>query len=80
MTQDFRITPTPGYQFQPRMERILPRPDFQARSLHDRNLPRGGMVEKVEVEFCPVCLGRNISERMIAGKPMWHCDDCENEW
>lgn len=80
MPRQDKIFPTPGYQYQPSRERILPRIDFKSPSLHTRTLPAGSAVQSIDAEWCPVCLGRKISERMVSGKPVWHCNECENEW
>lgn len=79
MAGQHRYTPTPGYRYRP-PQRILPRGDFRPTSLHNRMLPQGGAVKSREAEYCPVCLGRRISERMAGGRPVWHCDCCGNEW
>lgn len=78
MDRPDRIRPTPGYR--PRSTRILPRPDFRPSNLHTRALSNGDLFTSVEAEWCPVCLGRQISERMSDGRPVWHCDTCGNEW
>lgn len=75
-----RISPRPEYKYKTSCERILPREGYKAPTLHTRLLPYGGTVKAVEAEWCPVCLGRNISERMTSGKAVWHCNTCENEW
>jgi hypothetical protein len=80
MPQTDRITPTPGYRPREIFQRIRPRSDFKPSSLHTRALPAGSVIRSVEAEWCPVCLGRKISERMVSGRPMWHCDECRHEW
>ena len=74
-----RFTPTPGYEYQSRV-RILPRADYQPRSLHTMVLPTGSMIRSITVEWCPICLGRSISEKMLSNGPVWHCDECGHEW
>ena len=74
-----RIVPTPGYRVPAERARILPRQGYNAPTLHTRALS-GTIVNKVEAEWCPVCLGRKISENMVSGRPVWHCDECGNEW
>lgn len=59
-----RITPTPGYEVPIVRQRIKP------RRLHG----------EVVAEYCPVCLGWQIGERMAADRPVWHCRECGNEW
>ena len=73
------IVPRPGYRVPAARMRILPRADYNAPSLHTREL-YGTIVNKVEAEWCPVCLGRKISERLASRGPVWHCDECGNEW
>lgn len=80
MNRQDRIKPTPGYRPKVAPERIRPRPDFRPPSLHTRALSPESMVRSIDVEWCPICLGRSISERLVDGKPVWHCDACENEW
>ena len=80
MSREERILPRPDYEYRSSMMRILPRPDYKVRTLHTRNLPAGSMVESIEAEWCPVCLGQSISERMMSGKPVWHCNTCKYEW
>ena len=80
MPQQERISPRPGYKYKAPRQRILPREDYKAQTLHTRALPTGSVVKAVEAEWCPVCLGRSISERLISGKAVWHCDTCGNEW
>lgn len=80
MPQQERISPRPGYQYKPPRQRILSRDDYKAPTLHTRTLPTGSAVKAVEAEWCPVCLGRSIGERMMAGKAVWHCNNCGNEW
>ena len=80
MMQQERIRPNPGYRRRQEQERIRPRADYKPPTLHTRLLPAGSMVQSVDVEWCPVCLGRRISEKRVGGRPVWHCDDCENEW
>jgi hypothetical protein len=80
MTYQERILPRPGYRYDPNRIRILPRPDYKPPTLHTRALPPDSAVKSVEVEWCPVCLGRKISERLVSGKLVWHCDTCRNEW
>lgn len=80
MPQHERIFPRLDYQPTNTQERIVPRPGYKAPTLHSRMLPTGSMVKTIEAEWCPVCLGREISERMKSGRPVWHCNTCENEW
>lgn len=80
MPQQDRIKPTPGYRRKAMPERIRPRADFKPSSLHTRALPTESVVRSIEAEWCPICLGRKISEKLVAGKPVWHCDECKNEW
>lgn len=79
MAEQQRIVPTPGYEYH-RPVRILPSPDYRPSAMHNRALPPNSPVRRVEVEWCPVCLGRQISERMAESGPVWHCDTCGNEW
>ena len=79
MAENNILTPTPGYQYHERMV-ILPRENYKAPTLHTRALPSGSSIKSVEAEWCPVCLGREISERLVGGRPFWHCDTCGNEW
>ena len=76
MAQQDRIRPTPGFRPRASEGSIRPRAGFKPTTLHTRALPSGS----VEVEWCPICLGRKISEKMVSGKPMWHCDDCKHLW
>lgn len=80
MPQQERISPRPGFKYKAPRQRILPREDYKAPTLHTRALPSSSVVKAVEAEWCPVCLGRSISERMVSGKVVWHCDICDNEW
>lgn len=80
MPQQERISPRPGFKYKAPRQRILPREDYKAPTLHTRALPSSSVVKAVEAEWCPVCLGRSISERMISGKVVWHCNICDNEW
>ena len=80
MARQARITPTPGYRYKPIVARIYPRSDYRSPTLHTKALLPTNPATSIEAEWCPVCLGRKISERMVAGRPKWHCDDCENEW
>ncbi len=81
MSQQNRILPRPGYQYRPSPpERILPRTDFKPPTLHTRTLPAGSMISSIEAEWCPVCLGREIGEKMTSGKAVWLCKICGNEW
>ena len=80
MPRQERISPRPGYRYKTSRDRILPREDYKAPTLHTRALPSGSVVKSVEAEWCPVCLGRSISERLVSGKAVWHCNTCENEW
>ena len=74
-----RIVPREDYR--PSVVRILPRPDYAPPTLPTRALPPGSAVRSVEAEWCPVCLGRQISERVDEdGTALWHCDSCGNEW
>ena len=75
-----RIIPTPGYRCRSATTRIFPRPGFSLPTLHTRALPQGSPTRSIEAEWCPVCLGKRISERVIDGKPIWHCEECGNEW
>ena len=74
-----RFIPTPGYCYQSRI-RILPREDYKPQSLHTTAIPSGSTVRSIRIEWCPICLGRSISEKTVSGKPVWHCDECEHEW
>ena len=74
-----RFLPTPGYRYQPQT-RILPRPDYKPPSMHTRALPEGSMAKAVDAEWCPICLGRRLSEKVVAGRPMWLCEDCGHTW
>ena len=80
MPQQERISPRPGFKYKAPCQRILPREDYKAPTLHTRALPSSSVVKAVEAEWCPVCLGRSISERMVSGKVVWHCEICDNEW
>ena len=80
MPQQERISPRRGYKYKEPRQRILPREEYKVPTLHTRALPTGSVVKAVEAEWCPVCLGSSISERMILGKAVWHCDTCGNEW
>lgn len=80
MPRQDRIKPTPGYRSKAAPEPIRPRVDFRHSSLHTRALPSESMVRSIEAEWCPICLGRSISERLVAGRPVWHCDTCGHEW
>lgn len=87
MRRKARILPPPGYVYTapieriiPQLERIIPSSDYKPMTLHARALQASGAVKNVEAEWCPVCLGRHISERLSSGRPVWHCDDCGNEW
>lgn len=80
MLQQDRIKPTPGYRCKAALERVRPRVGFKPSSLHTRALPSEGIVRSIDAEWCPICLGRKISEKLVSGKPIWHCDECENEW
>lgn len=80
MPRPERISPRPGYRYKASLERILPRADYKVPTLHTRALPSGGAVKALEAEWCPVCLGRSISEHMASGRAVWHCDTCGNEW
>ena len=80
MSQQERISPRPGFKYKAPRQRILPREDYKAPTLHTRALPSSSVVKSVEADWCPVCLGRSISERMVSGKVVWHCDICDNEW
>lgn len=64
MERVVRIRPTPGYEIPASRRRILP------RRLH----------RDVIAEYCPVCLGRQIGERLASGQPVWYCRECGNEW
>lgn len=79
MANQRKITPRLGYRYSP-SQRILPRQDYKPPSLHTRKLPQGSKIKSIDAEWCPVCLGRKISEREIEGKPIWHCEECNNEW
>ena len=74
-----RVTPTPG-DVCAQQERIAPRPGFKPTLLHTRMLPEGSIVKSTEAEYCPVCFGKKLRERMVDGRPVWHCDECGNEW
>lgn len=74
-----RLLPTPDYQYHG-LAVIRPRGDYKAPSLHTRALSPGSAVKSVDAEWCPVCLGREISERLVDGSPFWHCNVCGNEW
>ena len=74
-----KVLPRADYHYRPQ-ERIQPRDGYKAPSLHTRALSPGGPVKSVEAEWCPVCLGREVSERLVGGRPFWHCDTCGNEW
>ena len=80
MPQQERISPRPGFKYKAPRQKILPREDYKAPTLHTRALPSSSVVKAVEAEWCPVCLGRSISEHMVSGKVVWHCDICDNEW
>ncbi len=70
----------PRADFHTQRGRIVPREDYIPTSLHTRTLPPGSAVSSVDAEWCPVCLGRQISERVADGKVVWHCSSCGNEW
>ena len=80
MPRQERILPRPGYKYKTSRDRIFPREDYKVPTLHTQALPSGSVVKEIEAEWCPVCLGCNISERMVFGKVVWHCNTCENEW
>lgn len=76
-----KILPSPDYKPRSQTPRIMPRSAYKPTvTYHSRALPFGSKVSSVEAEWCPVCLGRRISERIEDGKPIWHCEECENEW
>lgn len=80
MPRPVRISPTPGFRPSTTTIRILPRADFKPSTLHTRALPPGSSVQAVDAEWCPICFGRKISERLVSGQPVWHCDACSHEW
>lgn len=81
MSTPRRILPSPDYKPRATTARIMPRSDYRPSvTFHSRALPLGSKVSSVEAEWCPVCLGHRISERIEGGKPLWHCEDCNNEW
>lgn len=73
MPRQGRITPTPDYRMHSHNLIIVSLQAFEPMSI-----PR--VDRRLAVEWCPVCLGRNISNKMATGKTVWHCRECENEW
>lgn len=78
MTMPIPIRPTPGYKPR-RPVRIMPDPNYKVPNLHSRLLS-GGPIRNIEAEWCPVCHGDAVSERIADGRPVWHCDTCRHEW
>ena len=76
-----RIEPRADYTPRKPM-RITPNPNYKVRNMHSQRFMSTGPIKTVEAEWCPVChSGKDrISERMVNNRPVWHCDECGQEW
>ena len=80
MSRHSKIVPTPGYHYTRENFKVIPRADYKYKSLHTRHIAKGDFMANIDVEWCPVCLGRCIGEKLVNGVPKWYCKECGNEW
>ena len=82
------ITARPDYVYEPPTPTapaplfIRRNPDYKPINLHTLAVREGGLDISIDTDWCPVCHSarESISERLVRGRPMWHCDVCGHEW
>lgn len=81
MAMSDRIVPRPDYKPNTNgSSRITPRVDYHPPTLHTQMLYSGSRIKSVEVDWCPICHHRDIGERAVDGRVLWHCNVCDHEW
>ena len=81
MTRHDRILPRVGYSSYINVSnRIIPRANYHPPTLHTQKLYSGSHIKAVEADWCPICHHRDIGEREIDGRVLWHCNECSHEW
>ena len=82
------ITARPDYVYEPPTPPARPsifiqrNPDYKPINLHTMAAQGSGLSLSIDADWCPICHSpkEHISERLVRGRPMWHCDVCEHEW